>query len=144
MILTHTNPAIEAGKEFLKQIGREEYKPQLTAVIMAHFPGVDRDDDWFFPISDYYAKVLIPHKVAVWNSGIELYEAGAVSKYRFDEETNRKLWEWRLIVHDVSKFSEQEEGYSCYRQDKLGLMRIIGSGDANDAWCHHQGANNPP
>lgn len=141
MILTNINPAIEAGKEFLKKIGREEYGSQLIAVIMSHFPGMDRDDDWFFPISNYYANVLIPHKVEVWKAGLMLYDAGAVDKYRFSEDQNRKIWEYRLIVHDASKFSEAEEGYSCYRQDEMGFMRIIGSGDVHDAWCHHQGAN---
>lgn len=130
-------PAIEAGLSFLKQVGHEEHSYTLTLLIISENPGLAGDagdGGWWFPLMDHYHKVLVPHKVAVFKRGMEIFDK-AYSQIRnglISHENEKKMWTERMLRHDLSKFSEREEGYSYFKTDKTIFHR---------AWCAHQGRN---
>lgn len=96
-------------------------------------------DDWKFEVVRlYFQNVVIPHKIAVYQAGIDFSRSeafkglGGFEKEQFIDN---------LIYHDISKFSEQEAfGYAFYDFEK-GEATYPGM-SFESAWHHHK-QNNP-
>lgn len=98
------------------------------------------DDAYSLQVFDYHRDVVIPHKIAVYNHGMKLAETAAFKhggKYA-DE------FRWRLIVHDFSKFSD-DEAYpmSCTWEAGRRSSKITEATDKmlQQALTHHYNRN---
>lgn len=94
------------------------------------------DDMYYWGVLKYFTDVVVPHKIAVFNAGIELADKSEL-QYLFTaqikEDFIRNLW-----LHDMSKFSANEAfGYTMY-------IRKTGHGkeEFELSWHHHK-MNNP-
>lgn len=91
------------------------------------------DDYIYWNAHGYMKDVIVPHKVAVYNSGLEIIKTGIVKDLFINEdEFKNKLW-----IHDMSKFSSNEAiGYAFYNREN-------GSGKKGFeiAWNHHKNHN---
>jgi hypothetical protein len=86
---------------------------------------------------DYFRKTVIPHKVAVYRSGMEM-----VSKSPIAGIIPPSVLQARLLVHDLSKFTVIESNwYAAYNfRDKGANSEEVQRGfDA--AWWHHKVCN---
>lgn len=114
--------------------------PKEFADILFHKYVVDdfayHDDMIYYGVVKYFEETVVPHKIAVYDSGIWLTEQPWFEKYLKGfavEDFKYNLW-----CHDMSKFSANESfGYACYN-------RSTGSGkDAFERSWHHHKQNNP-
>lgn len=82
-----------------------------------------------------FSEVTIPHKISVYEAGIDiLAEVKINDNFDFDEEVFKR----NLFLHDLSKFTSVEGiGYACYNRKTNG-----GKVDFELAWHHHK-MNNP-
>ena len=129
--------------------------------------GAFSDDSYWQLMRQYYHKCVVPHKIAVLNFGLELMEMPLI-KERFFGEAKTDSYEQSagmagrvclrsgaflglLMIHDISKFSLQEEAYAFYRfKDKdpkwfegFGIgYRSATQEEFDYAWLHHL-RNNP-
>lgn len=93
------------------------------------------DDMNHSSILQYFKKTVIPHKIAVYQAGIELLGNEKLKPYfseQMKEDFMRNLW-----LHDMSKFSANESlGYAMYNRE-------TGHGKENFelAWHHHKVSN---
>lgn len=86
---------------------------------------------------NYWQKVVIPHKIAVYELGIELNEKLQKIAPNFINSDDFKK---RLIIHDLSKFSTFETyGYMNYDFGKDN--NTIQISDFKMAWHHHKHHN---
>lgn len=86
---------------------------------------------------NYWQKVVIPHKIAVYESGMELNEKLQKTAPSF---INSDAFKKRLITHDLSKFSASETyGYMNYNfgKDNNATQKM----DFKMAWHHHKHHN---
>lgn len=68
------------------------------------------DDVNYWQVHEYFLKVVVPHKIAVWEAGIELSKNDWFFPF-IGEGVD--LWKDNLYLHDLSKFSANESfGYS--------------------------------
>ena len=104
------HPVTGAAKQFLSIIEEPDYEDVLLMAVIAQGPPVGGDDDYYFPMQAYFHEILVPHKVAVYERGMGLWKAGAVSDHRLGDQY-LEPWKARLIFHDISKFSDREDGY---------------------------------
>lgn len=94
------------------------------------------DDMYYWGILNYFQETVIPHKIAVYQAGLELSRNPKISDYLSNQEKEdflRNLW-----LHDMSKFSANEAfGYAMYNRE-------TGHGKEGFelAWHHHK-MNNP-
>lgn len=90
-------------------------------------------DDWYyFGITGYMNKVVIPHKIAVYNAGMKLLANPLIEKELSTQ--CREDFKYNLWIHDLSKFSANEVfGYAMYNRE-------TGSGkdQFEKAWHHHK------
>ncbi len=94
------------------------------------------DDCFFFPIKDYYEKTVIPHKIAVHNAGIELFDKLGLTDW------DKKVIRERLVVHDFSKFSCDEHlGYADYDFKDKSKNSEAARALFERAWNHHKNHN---
>lgn len=94
------------------------------------------DDMYHFGIMDYFKKTVIPHKIAVFEAGMELFKKEWFKNYM--KAPDEELYLENLWLHDLSKFSANEAfGYALYN-------RHTGEGKEafERAWHHHK-MNNP-
>lgn len=92
------------------------------------------DDSYYWGVFGYFEKVVIPHKIAVYQAGVEL----AWQQWFKDLRIEKDVFLENLWLHDLSKFSANESfGYACYNRE-------TGSGKEGfeSAWHHHK-MNNP-
>lgn len=90
------------------------------------------DDTDYFSVATYFEEKVIPHKIAVYQAGVELMEKPWFDEYGIDKEQFlENLWE-----HDMSKFCTNEAfGYAGYDfknphpKSKLAFEA---------AWHHHK------
>lgn len=77
-----------------------------------------------------YLKYVLLHKLYVWRAGV------AIGGYSLP-------WLWRLLVHDLSKFSRAEWGpyVTQFYGDKATAMKPDNVRSFNRAWLHHLHAN---
>ncbi|HYE68704.1 MAG TPA: DUF5662 family protein [Anaerovoracaceae bacterium] len=95
------------------------------------------DDMYYFSMLEYFNKQVVPHKIAVYEAGLELMQKSWFNKYLSRNE-DREQFLWNLWIHDMSKFSANEAfGYAMYN-------RTTGHGKEGFelAWHHHK-MNNP-
>lgn len=90
-------------------------------------------DDWYyFGVTDYMNKVIVPHKISVFQAGKRILSNPEIDRdlsHREKEEFEYNLW-----IHDLSKFSADEVfGYAMYNRE-------TGSGKEQfeKAWHHHK------
>lgn len=93
------------------------------------------DDHKYFNVVAYFNEKVVPHKIAVYQAGIELMRNDWFKDF-IHHETDE--FEWNLWAHDMSKFSANEAfGYAFYNfKTKAGKERF------EEAWHHHK-TNNP-
>lgn len=92
------------------------------------------DDDKFYKVETYLREKVIPHKLAVLESGLEMLS----SDWFKDLENFRPVFEYLLVDHDKSKFTAIEAiGYAYHdfksKEEDIQFER---------AWHHHK-MNNP-
>lgn len=94
------------------------------------------DDMYYWGILKYFTDTVIPHKISVYQAGIELSRNPKIDSYLTSQQKEdflRNLW-----LHDLSKFSANEAfGYAMYNR-KTGH----GKEGFEAAWHHHK-MNNP-
>lgn len=91
------------------------------------------DDFNYWSIHGYFKDVVIPHKIAVYQAGLEMSRMKAFKGLRLNQdEFLDNLW-----IHDLSKFSANESyGYAFHNfksQDPDVLF--------DKAWLHHKNHN---
>lgn len=95
------------------------------------------DDMHYWGVLGYFEKTVIPHKIAVYQAGIELSKQPWFDRY-LKAGNDKDLFLENLWVHDLSKFSANEAfGYAMYDR-KTGH----GKEGFEAAWHHHK-MNNP-
>lgn len=96
----------------------------------------DYSDDWKWGIVlGYFEKTVIPHKNAVWKSGLQLLENEYVSKIVLGARL--PIFLDNLLIHDLSKFSAVEAlGYAFHDFSKKEYDPYFAS-----AWHHHKQHN---
>jgi len=88
------------------------------------------DDVNYFQIAQYFQKAVIPHKIAVYQAGLEM------SRKEWFKE-NKEQFLYNLWVHDMSKFSANESyGYAMH-DFKSNAPDIL----FERAWLHHKNHN---
>lgn len=91
------------------------------------------DDHIFNSVIDYFEQKLVPHKIHVFNSGIELMNMDWFDEFDIDKDRFR----FNLWIHDLSKFSAIEAiPYTFHDFSKKEF-----SLDFQIAWCHHKSKN---
>lgn len=113
---------------------------EFTKTVYSRFVVEDfgyHDDMWFFGVEAYFIKKVVPHKIAVYQAGLELSRQEFFSDlYINKEEFLDNLW-----LHDISKFSANEAfGYSGYR---FGAENSKESKAAFEKSWHHHKMHNP-
>ena len=95
------------------------------------------DDNIYYSAEGYWEHTVIPHKIAVYNSGLKLLQCMSnLDNYYFDKKAFIK----RLIEHDLSKFSAIETlGYMNHKfgSENSDYQKKI----FNLAWHHHKQNN---
>jgi hypothetical protein len=93
------------------------------------------DDCNYAVVLRYFQDVAVPHKIAVYQAGIELMRNEWFKKLYIDQvQFIENLW-----LHDNSKFSAEESfGYAFASQD---FKKNKGSIVFQKAWNHHQKHN---
>lgn len=96
------------------------------------------DDMYYWGVDAYFREKVIPHKIAVYQAGLELSRQAWFSNYIKGDD--KELFLYNLWIHDMSKFSANEAfGYASYdfknpsESSKAGFEK---------AWHHHK-MNNP-
>lgn len=89
-------------------------------------------DGYFNNLFDYYNRTVLPHKVAVYQFGMDIVDF-------FDLQTSDVRTQ--LIYHDLSKFSMAEAAYAFvdFANFKDNPPEVIEA--FNDAWFHHKSHN---
>lgn len=149
-IMTYTN-RITTNADYQKNIFIDRiFKPfcevvrirenELTEVLFNKFDVYHQsysDDSLYWAADGYWEKVVIPHKIEVYKSGMLLLETVLkADKYFVDKEAFKK----RLIEHDLSKFSWNETS---------GYMNHVFGGENSEeqkkdfkrSWHHHKQHN---
>lgn len=92
------------------------------------------DDFNYWSVYNYFNERLIPHKIAVYQAGLELSRMEWFNDFKFDRDQYfDNLW-----LHDLSKFSAIEAlPYATHDFSKSGK----GSVQFQIAWCHHKCKN---
>jgi hypothetical protein len=94
------------------------------------------DDSIWYSVKDYLENVVVPHKIAVYNSGIELLKK--LEETPNNLNFNKKEFELNLVTHDLSKFSFIE----AYGYTGWSFKTNSGNKEAFDlAWHHHKHNN---
>lgn len=96
------------------------------------------DDMYYWGVLKYFTDKVIPHKIAVYQAGLELSRQDWFKTYIKGDE--KEVYLNNIWIHDMSKFSANEAlGYAMYDfsnpsdGSKAGFER---------AWHHHK-MNNP-
>lgn len=122
------------------------YSPNLFDYLQSRYQIEHQEyaDDWVFAQTKVYlSDVVIPHKVAVFNAGMHLFDIlnaqniGIDKHFRAPGETetySRYEWEQKMSLHDMSKFSAAEAwAYAQYDfKEKEGDHSLMWRG-----WLHH-------
>lgn len=94
------------------------------------------DDMYYWGILKYFTSTVIPHKIAVYQAGLELSRNPKIDTHLSNQEKEdfiRNLW-----LHDLSKFSANEAfGYAMYNRETGH-----GKEEFERSWHHHK-MNNP-
>lgn len=94
------------------------------------------DDMYYWGVLKYFTDVVIPHKIAVYQAGLELSRQEWFKTYLGNQDKEDFIY--NLWIHDMSKFSANEAfGYAMYNR-KTGH----GKEGFEAAWHHHK-MNNP-
>lgn len=92
------------------------------------------NDDYIYQtVLQYFREKLIPHKINVFNSGVELMKMEWFKEFEIDEDE----YLYNLYIHDLSKFSATEAipyTFHDFSKKEFSLNFQI-------AWCHHKSKN---
>lgn len=91
------------------------------------------DDVNYWGMIDYFNNVVIPHKIAVYQAGVEL------SRQEWFKDLHFSMTEFlgNIWLHDISKFSANECFGYAFSNFKTGKM----SEGFPSAWNHHKNHN---
>ena len=109
---------------------------EFTKIVYSRFVVEDfcYSDDWkYFNVLEYFQQKVIPHKIAVYQAGIELTR----QKWFKELFIDRAQFIENLWLHDISKFSANESfGYAFhdFKSKELDLGFEM-------AWHHHKQFN---
>jgi len=112
---------------------------EYANILYARFVVEDQsygDDMYYWGVLKYFQETVVPHKIAVYQAGVELLKNKELGLYL--PSGDRELFLRNLWIHDMSKFSADEAfGYALYN-------RKTGSGKEGfeRSWHHHK-MNNP-
>lgn len=137
---THILPlAKNVFADFTAVCGGDEYA--LSHLLHSRFIVDDfayHDDHVYFDVYEYFKQKVIPHKIAVYQAGLELLKRSTMHNYLStadQEQFLRNLW-----VHDLSKFSANEAfGYAAYNFKNPTPVQK----QSFEASWHHHKMNNP-
>jgi hypothetical protein len=97
------------------------------------------DDFWYWGVHEYFKSKVIPHKISVYQAGLELSRQDWFSNY-INHTDDKELFIYNLWIHDMSKFSANEAfGYATYDFKNP----TEGSKKSFEAAWHHHKMNNP-
>jgi hypothetical protein len=124
-----------AFKLFTEAVGFD--LDEFTDIVYQRFVVEDlqyADDMYYWGVLGYFQKVVIPHKIAVYQAGLEITR----QEWFKDFYVNKEQFLDNLIIHDISKFSANESfGYASYDfknpKPSGGIKRAFES-----AWHHHK------
>lgn len=86
----------------------------------------------YLAVESYFQKVVVPHKIAVYNAGVNLIE----QEWFKDLHINALDFKENLFFHDISKFCAEEAfGYATHNFNNPGASKNIGF---EKAWHHHK------
>ena len=91
------------------------------------------DDDIFESVLTYFEQKLVPHKIHVFNAGIELMATDWFKEFNINED----LFRFNLWLHDLSKFSHIEA--LPYATHDFSSNKY--SPEFQRAWVHHKNKN---
>ncbi len=131
--------AANVFKKFTDAVSTSGDPIELSQMLHNRFTVDDfayHDDMYYFGIMKYFNEVVIPHKIAVYEAGMDIDEKLLSSNLLSQSE--RQEFHTNLWIHDLSKFSAKEAfGYAMYNR-KTGH----GKEEFELAWHHHK-MNNP-
>lgn len=84
-------------------------------------------------ISSYYHQKVVPHKIEVFKAGLLLQHE--IQEISFVE------WIEQLLIHDLSKFSIQEQDYAFIDFKKMKAGDELEKARFQKAWHHHKHNN---
>lgn len=95
------------------------------------------DDTNYWAVHEYFEKNVLPHKIHVFNAGMELAKNDWFLQFIGE---SMESWVDNLWLHDLSKFSANESfGYAFYKfgQENPGSTQRV----FDAAWLHHKNHN---
>lgn len=130
---------VNAFKKFTDTCGGSDV--EFTDILYSKYTVEDfaySDDMYYWGVLKYFTDTVIPHKIAVYQAGLELSRQDWFKIYM--KEQDKEDFLYNLWLHDMSKFSANEAfGYAMYNfkdphpKSKAGFEA---------AWHHHK-MNNP-
>lgn len=122
-------------KRFTNEVGGDV--DEFTECAYSRFD-IEREDYWddciYHTVTQYFIEKLIPHKIHVYNAGIELMQLPWFSEFK----VNKEQFVDSLWLHDLSKFSHIEAlPYATHDFSKPDKGSIY----FQRAWCHHKSKN---
>lgn len=133
----------EENKEFIRKNVMEPFADhagcssfELTELLYNRFPVESyafADDYKFHTIIGYFQQKVIPHKIHVYDAGMEMVSRGIPEGFGIrDEDFIQNLW-----IHDLSKFSAWEsEAYAFHDFTSNAVDPLF-----QKAWHHHKTNN---
>lgn len=92
------------------------------------------DDCHYFNVLSYFSNKVVPHKIAVFRAGMDLWKLDGFERFI---KTEYHEWKDQLWLHDISKFSANESfGYAFYN-----FQSGSGKHGFDLAWNHHKHHN---
>ena len=94
---------LNAFKPFIDECGGD--LDEFTDIVYARYTIEDYsyNNDIYNIILNYFKKVVIPHKISVFESGLDLIKSEWIVNYINDKEKDQFIY--NLWLHDISKFS---------------------------------------
>jgi len=130
---------INAFKLFTDECGGDSH--EFVDILYSKFIVEDfaySDDIYYWGVLKYFTDTVIPHKINVYQAGLELSRNPKIDIHLSNQDKEdflRNLW-----MHDMSKFSANEAfGYAMYNFKNPHPK----SKDAFEAAWHHHKMNNP-
>ncbi len=130
---------VNAFKLFTDSCGGSDV--EFSDIVYAKYTVEDfaySDDMYYWGVLKYFQEKVIPHKIAVYQAGLELSRQNWFNNYLKSQE--REDFLYNLWLHDISKFSANEAfGYAMYNFKNP----TSSSKPAFEAAWHHHKMNNP-
>ncbi len=134
MLRSHLKEIFKPFADVVNDLSLTEY--ELIYHLYQKFPvksDLYNDELTYWNVRGYFEKVVIPHKIQVWEKGMFLMNQTWFEKF-LTRTDHRDLFKSNLFYHDLSKFSNKEAfAYAAYDR-KTGF----GESEFKEAWKHHK------